>query len=69
MKIGVPKEIKVREGRVAMTHEGVRSLVHHGHEVLVEKGAGLGSRISDTTYEQAGGRMGLNCDEGSQVCK
>jgi alanine dehydrogenase len=54
MHIGIPREIKTREGRVAMTHVGVRTLVHHGHDVLVEKGAGMGSGISDATYEQAG---------------
>lgn len=57
MKIGIPKEIKVREGRVAITPTGVRTLVHHGHEVLVEKSAGLGSCIADAAYEQSGARM------------
>lgn len=57
MKIGIPREIKIREGRVAMTPAGVRTLVHHGHEVSVEKGAGLSSCISDKNFEQAGARM------------
>lgn len=54
MRIGVPKEIKTREGRVAMTPVGVRTLVHHGHTVCVEQGLGLGSGIADSAFEQAG---------------
>jgi len=57
MQVGVPKEIKTREGRVAMTPAGVRTLVQHGHTVSVEKGAGLGSGISDITFELSGARM------------
>jgi len=57
MNIGIPREIKTREGRVAMAHIGVRTLVHHGHRVIVEKGAGVGSGISDTAYKQAGAQM------------
>jgi len=57
MQVGVPKEIKTREGRVAITPAGVRTLVQHGHQVRVEKGAGLGSGIADVTFEQAGARM------------
>ena len=47
MKIGVLKEIKNNENRVAMTPAGVDALTRDGHKVLVEKGAGLGSGISD----------------------
>ena len=54
MIIGVPKEIKTREYRVGMTPAGVRSLVSHGHEVLVESGAGEGSGISDAEYVAQG---------------
>jgi alanine dehydrogenase len=54
MKIGVAKEIKPDEYRVALTTAGVRELRHHGHEVLVETGAGAGSAMSDTDYEAAG---------------
>jgi len=54
VKIGVPKEIKAREFRVGMTPAGVRQLSARGHRVLVEKGAGLGSGISDEQFEQAG---------------
>jgi alanine dehydrogenase len=57
MNIGIPKEIKTREGRVALTPVGVRTLVHHGHKVSIEKSAGTGSGIPDTAYEQAGASM------------
>ena len=52
--IGVPKEIKTREYRVGMTPAGVRSLVSHGHSVLVELGAGEGSGIRDDEYVAQG---------------
>src|SRR5262252_2199545 len=54
MLIGVPKEIKTREYRVAITPAGVRQLVGHGHRVLVERAAGEGSGISDDQYVAAG---------------
>ena len=54
MIIGVPREIKTREYRVGMTPAGVRSLVSHGHEVLVETGAGEGSGIADAEYVAQG---------------
>src|SRR6187551_1329901 len=54
MLIGVPKEIKTREYRVAATPAGVRQLVAHGHRVLVEHTAGEGSGISDDLYVAAG---------------
>ncbi len=41
--VGVPKEIKDQEGRVSMQPDGVVELVHHGHEVIVQAGAGLGA--------------------------
>jgi alanine dehydrogenase len=46
MLVGVPKEIKDNEFRVGMTPASVAELVHHGHQVIVEKGAGLGSGLS-----------------------
>jgi alanine dehydrogenase len=52
--VGVPKEIKTEEYRVAMTPVGVRELVAHGHEVLVEKDAGAGSSIDDEAYVAVG---------------
>ena len=54
MVIGVPKEIKKLEFRVAMTAEGVREAITAGHNVLVEAGAGVGSGISDADYAAAG---------------
>ncbi len=54
MKVGVPTEIKVQEFRVGMTPAGVHALTEAGHEVLVQKGAGLGSRISDEDFAEAG---------------
>ena len=47
MNVGVPTEIKTDEYRVALTPSGVRELVEHGHEVLVQSGAGDGSAIAD----------------------
>ena len=57
MIIGVPKEIKAGEKRVAMTPQGMDALVSHHHRVLVEKGAGKGSGFSDTEYERAGATL------------
>ena len=54
MRIGVAKEIKQQEYRVALTPAGARELVQHGHEVLVETGAGVGSAFLDDAYERAG---------------
>ena len=55
MKAGILKEIKLNENRVSMTPSGVDIMVHHGHTVLVEKGAGIGSGFSDAEYESVGG--------------
>src|SRR4051812_50125671 len=57
MKIGVPKETKIREYRVGMTPAGVRELTRRGHEVLVERGAGEGRGIGDQFYVEAGARI------------
>ncbi|MFC4183352.1 alanine dehydrogenase [Saccharococcus thermophilus] len=54
MKIGIPKEIKNNENRVAITPAGVMTLVKAGHEVYVEKEAGIGSGFFDEEYEKAG---------------
>ena len=54
MRVGVPKEVKNHEYRVAITPIGVHELVAHGHEVLVEKGAGLGSQIEDAAFVAEG---------------
>ena len=52
--VGVPTEIKDHEDRVAMQPDGVAELVHHGHTVLVQAGAGAGSRFSDEEFAEAG---------------
>jgi alanine dehydrogenase len=57
VKIGVVKEIKADEYRVALTPAGARELVGQGHEVIVERGAGEGSAFPDTTYELEGARL------------
>jgi alanine dehydrogenase len=63
MKIGVPKEVKTHEYRVAMTPSGVHELVRHGHEVYVEAEAGLGSAIPDDQYIKAGATILPSEDE------
>ena len=57
MRIGVAKEIKPQEYRVALTPAGARELVLRGHEVVVETGAGAGSAFSDADYEATGARI------------
>ncbi len=63
MKIGVPKEIKVHENRIALLPGGVLQFVRNGHEVFIEKGAGSGSGFSDEQYQQAGARILEDVDE------
>ncbi|WAC65300.1 alanine dehydrogenase [Agrococcus sp. SL85] len=63
MRIAIPTEIKPQESRVAITPAGVDALVHRGHEVWVQAGAGLGSRISDDDYLAAGARIAADADE------
>ncbi|SNX53650.1 alanine dehydrogenase [Thermoanaerobacterium sp. RBIITD] len=57
MKIGVPKEIKPDESRVAITPAGVHAFVSNGHDVFIEKNAGVGSGISDEEYLSAGAKI------------
>src|SRR4051794_39841645 len=57
MKVGVPTEIKPDEYRVAATPAGVRELADHGHEVLIQRGAGDGSAIPDADYASQGARI------------
>ena len=54
LTVGVPRELKAEEHRVAITPDGVRELLHHGAQVLVERGAGVDSAIPDEDYERAG---------------
>jgi alanine dehydrogenase len=63
MRIGVPKEIKNNENRVAMTPAGVVNLVKFGHEVFIENGAGLGSGFLNGDYESAGAKLVDSQDE------
>jgi alanine dehydrogenase len=57
MRVGVPTEIKTDEYRVGLTPAGVRELAEHGHEVLVQSGAGLGSGLPDEAYTAQGARI------------
>lgn len=57
MRIGVPKEIKTAESRVAITPAGVEAFVKNGHEVYIEKDAGLDSGITNEEYEKAGAKI------------
>ncbi|GEO25579.1 alanine dehydrogenase [Alicyclobacillus acidoterrestris] len=57
VRIGVPKEIKNNEDRVAITPAGVRALVDAGHQVFVETGAGAGSGFTDAQYQEAGAHI------------
>jgi len=63
MRVGVPREVKNREYRVALTPAGVTELVRAGHAVLVERGAGEGSSIPDADYVAAGARILPTADE------
>src|SRR3954447_23001161 len=63
MRVGIPTEIKNNEFRVAITPAGVAELVHRGHEVLIEAGAGEGSAISDADFKRAGAQMINSVDE------
>jgi len=63
MIIGVPKEIKTLENRVSLQPGGVLQLKNKGHEVLIEKGAGLGSGFTDEMYEKSGATIVDDVDE------
>jgi alanine dehydrogenase len=63
MIIGVPKEIKTEENRVAVTPTGVTGFVSRGHKVLIERGAGLGSGLTDRAYEAAGATLAESAEE------
>ncbi len=62
MIVGIPKEIKDNEYRVAATPEGARELTHAGHEVVVETGAGVGSALPDEDFENAGAKIVPDAD-------
>ncbi|NWF52856.1 MAG: alanine dehydrogenase [Nitrospirae bacterium] len=63
MVIGVPKEIKPAENRIAIVPGGVETLVQRGHKVLIEKGAGIGSGFSDIEFIKAGAKIINNHEE------
>ena len=63
MRVGVPSEVKNHEYRVALTPAGVHELVGHGHEVFVQRGAGLGSSIPDEDYAAAGAKVLDSADD------
>jgi len=73
MIIGVPKEIKAEESRVAITPGGVNALVAHGHRVVVERHAGAGSGLTDAHYRDAGAQIGRTArqvwDEADMIIK
>ena len=62
MRVGVPSELKDHEYRVAITPAGVRELVVHGHDVLIEQDAGRGSSILDSEFERAGAKIVPDAD-------
>jgi alanine dehydrogenase len=62
MKIGVPKEIKTNENRVALVPAGAEALVAAGHNVMIEKGAGEGSGFPDEAYTSVGAKIGPDAD-------
>src|SRR5918992_252143 len=63
MRVGIPRELKDNEYRVAITPAGARELVVANHEVLIERGAGRGSSITDAEYERAGASIVPNADD------
>lgn len=63
MKVGVPRELKDHEYRVAITPAGVHELVVHGHDVLIEQEAGLGSSITDDEFTRAGAKIVPTADD------
>lgn len=68
MKVGILKEIKVLENRVAMVPNGVTSMVAHGQEVYVEASAGVGSGYSDEEYIAAGAKILPTAAEVFKTC-
>ncbi|MFD0553617.1 alanine dehydrogenase [Streptomyces rectiviolaceus] len=63
MKVGIPREVKNNEFRVAITPAGVHELVRHGHQVVIERNAGVGSSITDAEYVSAGAVILDTADE------
>ena len=63
MRVGIPREVKDHEYRVAITPSGVRELTQHGHEVFIERAAGVGSAIPDADYLAAGAKVLDSADD------
>jgi len=63
VKVGIPREVKNNEFRVAITPAGVHELVRHGHQVVIEQNAGVGSSITDDEFVAAGARILATADE------
>jgi len=63
MKIGIPREVKNHEYRVAITPAGVHELVRDGHEVFIEAGAGEGSSLPDEDFTAAGAKIFKSADD------
>jgi alanine dehydrogenase len=63
MRVGIPTEIKNNEYRVAITPAGVAELVHRGHEVIIQSGAGDGSAITDADFKRAGAQLINGADQ------
>lgn len=63
MKVGIPREVKNNEFRVAITPAGVHELVRHGHQVVIEQNAGVGSSITDDEFIAAGAKILPTADE------
>jgi len=57
MKIGIPKEIKTNENRVSLTPGGTSAFADRGHDVFIQKGAGVGSGFPDAEYVEAGAKI------------
>ena len=62
MKVGVPREIKDKEFRVALTPAGAHELIARGHDVLIETEAGAGSGFADADYKAVGARIAPDAD-------
>ncbi|NQV95557.1 MAG: alanine dehydrogenase, partial [Sphingomonadales bacterium] len=69
MRVGTPREIKNHEYRVGLTPESVRELIAHGHDVLVESGAGLGIGAEDAEYLDAGATIAAAAAEIFEKCE
>ena len=63
MLIGVPKEVKTHEYRVGLIPGNVRELVHHGHKVIIEAGAGADIGFDDSAYQAAGAGVLTSAEE------